>query len=121
MDKSSTILLGLAKGRHQISFLADKEYIFSDPISDPSDYEWMESHAYEILEAYKKNGLDKLELVVTGLTPACIAVVKACKKLDLHLDLWHFNQARAASLADKPVDPVAEVSLETHYKKQPMF
>jgi len=101
--------LGLCEGRHNLPV---DGYIFPSTLN-PVDIEGMEKMAVERLKelfpnvhtAYwgypnrlKKDDIwvqfrGRLDLYVTGLTAALIAVINACLKLGIVVMLWHYDKA----------------------------
>jgi len=77
-------VLGLCKSRHEIKGVT--EYVFGNTL-DPLAIEEMELHAIE-----KLRGVKQLDLYVTGLTVALVAVINACSILGVTLTLFHFNK-----------------------------
>ena len=68
---------GLCKGRHEIPV---KDFIF-DEIADPTDFEGMAKWANDVIPL----DATEIEVYVTGLTPAMLAVSRICfgGKIDL--------------------------------------
>lgn len=75
---------GLCLGRHEIKGI--NEYIFPNEL-DPLNLAEMEKLATEKLQ-----GVEKLDLYVTGLTVALVSVINVCKELGIELTLFHFNR-----------------------------
>lgn len=104
----------LIQGRHDINIPESKGFVFPNGIQDPSDYETIEKEADSFLS--KLEG-DELNIVVTGLTQATVAVIKSCLKHNKKLVLWHYNQSRGGLEAPHPVDTGIPTSM-TNYKAQ---
>ena len=91
------IELGLCKGRHEIAEISD--YIFGEedtnmevmPFSDM--IKMLEVKADVRVAQMVENGYDHLNLYVTGLTPALMAVVNACWSNKLKLTLYHYDRS----------------------------
>lgn len=79
--------MSLCKGRHEIPEAVDGS-IFGTEV-DPLDVEGLQAKVTEALPAL---GIRHLDLYVTGLTVALIAVLNACRELGIHVTLWHFNR-----------------------------
>lgn len=79
--------LALCEGRHNIP-AAEDGAIFNNELN-PLDVKGLETEAYKKLRDLEIN---KLNLYVTGLTVALIAVINACKKLGIKVTLYHFNR-----------------------------
>ena len=70
------IEVGLIRGRHEMP--VDK-YIFENPIEDVHDYAGMACEVIDyIFNNVEKNELTKLNIYVTGLTAAALAVFHVC-------------------------------------------
>lgn len=83
--KVTTASMALCEGRHSIPEAVDGS-IFGNEL-DPLAVEEMEEVAFRKLE-----GLETLNLYVTGLTVALVAVINACRKCCIKLTLYHFNR-----------------------------
>lgn len=79
--------MALCQGRHEIPEAVDGS-IFGTEV-DPLDVEGLQAKVTEALSAL---GIRHLDLYVTGLTVALIAVLNACRELGIHVTLWHFNR-----------------------------
>ena len=77
--------LALCEGRHPIPQATDGS-IFSNTL-DPLDLEGMEQQAEERLQ-----GIDCLNLYVTGLTVALVSVLNVTRKLSITVTLYHYNR-----------------------------
>nr|DAO66588.1 MAG TPA: hypothetical protein [Caudoviricetes sp.] len=77
--------LGLCAGRHIIPDI--EGYIF-DKIEDVTDLRAMSKQVHASLR-----NIEALDLYVTGLTVALIAVINYCNFNLIPLTLWHFNSA----------------------------
>ena len=84
--------VGLIQGRHPIPV---DQYIFKDSIEDVTDVEGLEETAEEFLSTMTGGFKIPLHinLAVTGLTVALIAVLNICHKHEdvIHVTLWHYN------------------------------
>lgn len=103
----------LVQGRHEINIPESKGFIYHG-ISDPSNYESIEREADEFV---KRLDGRELNLVVTGLTQATVAVIKACVNYNKSLVLWHYNQSRGGLEVEKPIEPDIPASM-SNYKAQ---
>lgn len=77
-------VFGLCAGRHDIPV---KEYIF-DEIVNPTDRIGM----YKIANDKIPSDAESIDLYITGLTPAAMAVVSVCAKRKIKLTAWHYNR-----------------------------
>ncbi len=75
----------LCEGRHEIPEATDGS-IFSNEL-DPLAVQDLETEALRKLE-----GLKSLNLYVTGLTVALVAVLNACRALCIDVTLYHFDR-----------------------------
>ena len=83
--------LGLIKGRHEIPQVEGR-YIFIEDL-DPTDVKEAEGKAYSVLAGIKAVYPDKhIDLYVTGLTMALIAVLNASKRHGMSVTLHHFDR-----------------------------
>lgn len=115
MEMRMKHLFGLCQGRHKIGFI--NQWVFPEPI-DAGDIQGIQEKAESWAASLNLGAQDQVDLVVTGLTSACIAAISAARKRGVKVVLYHFNQARP--LVDgKPVDGVAEVTLDD-YLQQPI-
>lgn len=88
---SKEVFMSLCKGRHEI-IQAEDGSIFDTEV-DPLDVTGLQNIAMHVLLALKKNHkVEKLNLYVTGLSVALVAVINACKLLHIQLVLWHYNR-----------------------------
>lgn len=85
-----SIAVSLCEGRHPIPQAVDGA-LFGSVIEDPTDVEGLTAEAEDIL-------LDRVgchghvDLFVTGLTVALIAVINAARKLEDSVTLWHYDR-----------------------------
>lgn len=109
------LLFGLCKGRHSIQFLTDDQYIFCDPL-DAGNIQDIQAKADAWVDKNMSDENNHLDLVVTGLTSASIAVINAVKSKGYNLTCWHFNQARPkqADGVTPTDDPNKVVTLEDY-------
>jgi hypothetical protein len=77
--------MALCEGRHAIPQATDGA-IFGNSI-DPLDVDGLEAVAKR-----KLSGLDSLNLYVTGLTVALVAVLNATRELGISVTLYHYNR-----------------------------
>lgn len=77
----------LCEGRHNISEAVDGA-IFENELN-PLAVEVMEEFALRKLESLD---LEKLNLYVTGLTVALVAVLNACHRLNIKVTLYHYDR-----------------------------
>lgn len=80
-----SVSMALCQGRHEIPEATDGS-IFDNEL-DPLAVEDLETEALRKLE-----GLKFLNLYVTGLTVALVAVLNACRTLDIDVTLYHFDR-----------------------------
>lgn len=89
--KYKDINLGLVRGRHELPV---DDYIF-DQIDNVLDFENLEKTAQEKLAQYQAtsyNEMPHLNVYVTGLTPATVAVMKNCMGNGIPLTFMHFDR-----------------------------
>lgn len=82
-DKLSMVLCA---GRHEIPQAKDGA-IFENEIQDIKDIDTMEEIATE-----KLSNCHTLDLYVTGLSVALVAVINVCRENDIYLKLWHYDK-----------------------------
>lgn len=80
--------IGLCKGRHNIPFVNDENYVF-DEIKDIKDTAKLYNIAYEKLKDL--NG-ESIYLYATGLTVALIATLNVCKFFNINVTLMHYDK-----------------------------
>lgn len=81
------IVAGLCKGRHQLPEEVT-EYVFPQEL-DPLDVDGMTQTAIQFLEDHHAKSLT---LYVTGLTVACIAVIKAGMERGIPVVCMHYDR-----------------------------
>lgn len=79
---------GLCSGRHQLPV----QGYFFNTIGDPTDVFGLEFKASLELQFLKDNGIGLINLYVTGLTPALIAVINSAKKFNIRIVLYHYDK-----------------------------
>ena len=83
--------LGLVKGRHEIPQVKGR-YIFVEDLN-PTDVAETEGKAYSVLAGIRAvYPDDHIDLYVTGLTIALIAVLNAAKRHGMSVTLYHFDR-----------------------------
>lgn len=83
--------LGLIKGRHEIPQVEGR-YIFIEDLN-PTDVKEAEGKAYSVFAGIKAVYPDShIDLYVTGLTMALIAVLNAARKHGMTVTLYHFDR-----------------------------
>lgn len=84
--------VGLIKGRHEIPEV-NGLYIFNEPV-DPTDVIGINEIAIaRIKQLFNSPNAEKsMNLYVTGLTVALVAVINACRMYHIKLVLWHYNR-----------------------------
>ena len=87
LDESDHASMALCEGRHAIPQAVDGA-IF-DTVINPLDVEGLQSEAYNKIKALDINSLD---LYVTGLTVALVAVLNACRQLGIVVTLYHYDR-----------------------------
>ena len=113
-----TLNVMTCEGRHPIP-KADDGGIFPTVIERPTDGEWMREHAekalYELFECDPEfDSLTdpesfKVNLYVTGFTPATLAIVATCVRHSIPLTCWHYDAATGNYWAQPFVDRDGEV------------
>ena len=79
--------MALCEGRHAIPQAVDGA-IF-DTVINPLDVEGLQTEAHNKLKALDIKSLD---LYVTGLTVALVAVLNACRQLGIVVTLYHYDR-----------------------------
>lgn len=97
---------GLFTGRHELPV---KNFIFTGKIS-PCDFKRMDEVAWVWLMQNTEPG-DVLELYVTGLTAATVAVIKACTRTGTGLVLMHFDRSSGKYVPQDVLTPEGGVSI----------
>ena len=78
--------IGLCQGRHEIPNV--ENYIFPTEIDPLAVTKLQEDAKRKLTELNCKT----VNLYVTGLTVALVAVLNAAKQLDITVKLWHYNR-----------------------------
>jgi len=76
---------GLCAGRHAIPQVQD--FIFNE-VLNPTDFYGMLKTARETIP----EDADSIEVFVTGLTPAMLAVARVCFERQINLIAWHYDR-----------------------------
>lgn len=84
-----TLNIALCEGRHSIPQATDGA-IFPSVIQDVTDTKALEQKAEQILNPFF-NGQGTVNLYVTGLTVALVAVINVSIRHGVNLTLWHYN------------------------------
>ena len=87
------LFLELCRGRHEVP-LAKDGALFPYKVEDieaVSSLEEMASKHIAYLISKKGKKIRKVNIFVTGFTPALIAGMNACRNMGLAVKLWHFN------------------------------
>ena len=111
---SITNLYILIQGRHEICIPESQGFVFPNGIQDPSEFGLIEKESDDFVSQIEG---DELNIIVTGLTQASVAVIKSCLKYNKRLVLWHYNQSRGGLEASQPVDTGIPASMG-NYKAQ---
>lgn len=83
-----TIKIGVCKGRHEMPC---DMYVF-DTIEDPTNVEKIEKEAvYFFHKNFFNEDIKKIEIYVTGLTVALMAVMKAASRYCDEMVLMHYD------------------------------
>lgn len=84
--------IGLIKGRHKIPEV-NGLYIFNEPV-DPADVIGIDEIAIaRIKQLFNSPDEERsMNLYVTGLTVALVAIINACRMYHIKLILWHYNR-----------------------------
>lgn len=80
------IKAGLCEGRHTIPGV--EVFIYPTTLN-PLDVEGLLETARTFV---RETAPSRLDLYVTGLTVACLSVVKACHEAGVALTCWHFDR-----------------------------
>lgn len=111
---TKNILVGLCKGRHEISFLSDDQYALAD--LDPGNIPEIRAKADAWADANVEQDTH-VDLVVTGLTSACLALIMAIKRKGGTITAWHYNKPREL-VEGVPIDDGLPVELKRDYQPQ---
>lgn len=84
--KVASASLALCEARHEMPVDGS---IFGNTIPDPTNVGKLELEARKCL---KKLDIVYLDLYVTGLTVALIAVLNVCKSMKINVTLYHYNR-----------------------------
>ena len=90
--------MALCEGRHEIPQAVDGA-IF-DTVINPLDVEGLQTEAYNKL---KSLDIKDLSLYVTGLTVALVAVLNACRQLNIEVTLHHFDRESGSYYPQKVI------------------
>lgn len=80
--------IGVCKGRHEMPC---DFYIFGSEIKDPTDVKSLELEAEASISALVKDSNTRLEIYITGLTVAVIAVLKTAIKYSVNVVAMHYD------------------------------
>lgn len=80
--------VGVCEGRHQMPCT---QFVFGTSV-DPTDMVGLQATADAAVAKFARDGVQKLELFVTGLTVATLAVVSAATKAGMAVTAMHFNR-----------------------------
>lgn len=95
--------IGLVKGRHLIPNV--NKFLFTEEITDVTDVKAIEAMADSAIKALPTPISRVLNLYVTGLTVALIAVLNAVRRDErFTVKLWHFNSATGEYFAQSVED-----------------
>lgn len=87
MNNKNVVKVALCEGRHTMPEGVVGS-IFPNAV-DPTDLKTLD----EVAEKFVEDNIGKdLEVYVTGLTVALVAVIKACQDKAVSLTLYHFNR-----------------------------
>lgn len=89
-------VFGLCKGRHEVPV---ENYIFEEEITDPTDFTVMENRADNAIP----KDADQLDVYVTGLTPAMLAVVTICFLRKINLTAYHYDRETGSYIPQKVI------------------
>lgn len=76
----------LCEGRHECAGAKDGS-IFPSVIDSPTNTEYLEVYA-----SIRLQGIKELNLFVTGLTVALVAVLNVCHEKGIKVTLWHYDR-----------------------------
>lgn len=69
-----------------------EEGIFDDVIEDPLDFDTLSSVADGFVYDCEESGFSELSVIVTGFTPATIALIMACVHEFISIVFWHYDK-----------------------------
>lgn len=94
----TTLNVSTCEGRHEIPKAVDGG-IFPMQIENPTDGDDMAAHVKrKFRELFKDCDMDKfarVNLYVTGYTPATLAIVMFCVRNRVPLTCWHYDAVKA--------------------------
>ncbi len=86
-----TIKVAVCKGRHEIPQATDGA-IFEQTITEMNPDLLLEDASERLLSDFGAKNGDTVELYVTGLTMATLAIVNACASTDIELVCYHYDR-----------------------------
>ena len=87
--ENKTLNIALCAGRHEIPAAVDGA-IFPFEVN-PFDFKGMEATAREALRGFS-GGKGTVNLYITGMTSAALAVASICFANEINLIAWHYNR-----------------------------
>jgi hypothetical protein len=93
--------------RHEIISVLTKEPItesvFGDTVENPMDFKSMEKSAYHFLHECVWAGVKKINLYITGLTPATTSFLNSYIRASfpIEISLYHFDRESSSYLEQK--------------------
>lgn len=84
----------LCAGRHEIKTNEGVEVVDNifNHIENPMDFDYMEGRASDFLHEIENDGVQILNLYITGLTPALTSFLALAQTWKGKITLWHFDR-----------------------------
>lgn len=86
-----SIKVAVCKGRHEIPQATDGA-IFEQTITEMNPFNLLLEASKRLFSDFALHSGDMVELYVTGLTMATLAVVNACASTDIELVCYHYDR-----------------------------
>ena len=83
----------LCAGRHEVIHegVALNRAIY-EHIEDPMDFDLLEGQASDFMYELQEDGIEILNLFITGLTPALTSFLALASTWEGRITLWHYNR-----------------------------
>lgn len=88
---NSEIHVALCDSRHEIP-MAVNGSVFPEVISNPMGFNALYGMCAEALDAAVNNGVNRINVYVTGLTPALLTLINYCHDNGVTLITWHYDK-----------------------------
>ena len=88
---SKKIRVAVCKGRHEILQATDGA-IFEQTITEMDPFSLLLEASKRLFSDFALHSGDRVDLYVTGLTMATLAIVNACHSADIELVCYHYDR-----------------------------